>query len=103
MLTTTNNGEVDLGQYRPLISYQLSDQLTDVASKFKGLRIVHLNSTAKGEGVAEFFQMTKRTHNLLQGAPGTLSAEELKTYFGSIETVADQIRDGQGPCAVSGY
>ncbi|MBQ10326.1 MAG: glycosyl transferase family 1 [Planctomyces sp.] len=118
MLTTTNNGEVDFGQYRPLISSQLSGQLTDVASNFKGLRIVHLNSTAKGGGVAEilqsmtplmnslgittewivinppaeFFQVTKRIHNLLQGAPGTLSAEELKTYFGSIETVADEIR-----------
>jgi len=56
MLTTTNNGEVDFGQYSPLISSKVSDQLTDVASKFKGLCIVHLNSTAKGGGVAEIFQ-----------------------------------------------
>lgn len=89
-----------------------------MASKFKGLRIIHLNSTAKGGGVAEilqsmtplmnslgistewivinppaeFFQVTKRIHNLLQGAPGTLSDEELKIYFGSIKDVADEIR-----------
>jgi len=118
MLTTTNNGEVDFSQYRPLISSQLSDRLTEVAREFQGLRIVHVNSTAKGGGVAEilqsmtplmnslgiatewivinppaeFFQVTKRIHNLLQGAPGTLSAEELKTYFGSLEDVAAEIR-----------
>ncbi len=118
MLTTTNNGEVDFRQYRPLISSQLSDQLTGVAEQLRGRRIVHVNSTAKGGGVAEilqsmtplmnalgietewivinppaeFFQVTKRIHNLLQGAPGTLSAEELKVYFGSIEDVAAEFR-----------
>ena len=114
MLTTTNNGEVDFGQYSPLISSQLSDQLTSVAGQLRGRRIVHVNSTAKGGGVAEilqsmtplmnalgidtewivinppaeFFQVTKRIHNLLQGAPGTLSADELNVYFGSIQDVA---------------
>ena len=118
MLTTTNNGEVDFRQYSPLISSQLSDQLTGVAEQLRGRRIVHVNSTAKGGGVAEilqsmtplmnalgietewivinppaeFFQVTKRIHNLLQGAPGTLSAEELKVYFGSIEDVAAEFR-----------
>ena len=118
MLTTTNNGEVDFRQYRPLISSQLSDQLTEVAGQLRGCRIVHVNSTAKGGGVAEilqsmtplmnslgiatewivinppaeFFQVTKRIHNLLQGASGTLSAEELEVYFGSIEDVAAEFR-----------
>ena len=118
MLTTTTYGEVDFGLYLPLISSKLSDQLTEVAGKFQGLRIVHVNSTAKGGGVAEilqsmtplmnslgistewivinppaeFFKVTKRIHNLLQGAPGTLSAEELKVYFSSIEDVAAEIR-----------
>jgi trehalose synthase len=89
-----------------------------VAGQLRGRRIVHVNSTAKGGGVAEilqsmtplmnslgiatewivinppaeFFQVTKRIHNLLQGAPGTLSAEELKIYFGSIEDVAAKFR-----------
>ena len=118
MLTTTNNGEVDFRQYRPLTSSQLSDQLTEVAGQLRGCRIVHVNSTEKGGGVAEilqsmtplmnslgidtewivinppaeFFQVTKRIHNLLQGAPGTLSAEELQVYFGSIEDVAAEFR-----------
>ncbi len=118
MLTRTNNGEVDFGRYSPLISSQLSDQLAGVAGQLRGRRIVHVNSTAKGGGVAEilqsmtplmnclgidtewivinppaeFFQVTKRIHNLLQGAPGTLSAQELKIYFGSIEDVAAEFR-----------
>lgn len=118
MLTMTDNGEVDFGQYRPHVSSKLSNQLTHVAGKFQSLRIVHVNSTEKGGGVAEilqsmtplmnslgistewivinppaeFFQVTKRIHNLLQGAPGSLSAEELKTYFGSLEDVAAEIR-----------
>ena len=49
MLTTTNNGEVDFRQYSPLISSQLSDQLTGVAEQLRGRRIVHVNCTAKGE------------------------------------------------------
>jgi hypothetical protein len=49
MLTTTNNGEVDFRQYSPLISSQLSDQLTGVAEQLRGRRIVHVNSTARGE------------------------------------------------------
>ncbi len=98
MLTMTNNGEVDFGRYSPLISSQLSDQLTGVAGHLKGRRIVHVNSTAKGGGVAEilqsmtplmnslgidtewivinppaeFFHVTKRIHIFLQGDSGCL-------------------------------
>ncbi|MCH7751735.1 MAG: glycosyl transferase family 1, partial [Planctomycetes bacterium] len=109
---------VAFNQYRPLISSQLADELTLLASQLGHLRFVHINSTATGGGVAEilqsmvplmnslgittervviepppeFFQVTKRIHNLLQGAKGSLSSDELDVYYQSIEDVAKEIR-----------
>ena len=40
---------------------------------------------------SRFFQVTKRIHNLLQGAEGGLSEEELEIYYGSIQQVADAL------------
>jgi trehalose synthase len=94
------------------------DQLRAVAEGLKDLRIVHINSTATGGGVAEilqslvpltnglgvptervvinppaqFFEVTKRIHNLLQGAEGCLSPEDLDIYFQSIQNVADDMK-----------
>jgi trehalose synthase len=108
---------VPFESYLPLITPQLADDLKAVARDLGHLRVVHLNSTAFGGGVAEilqslvplmnslgiatervvidpepeFFKVTKRIHNLLQGAEGTLSAGELDTYFGNIQRVADEI------------
>ena len=41
---------------------------------------------------SQFFQVTKRIHNLLQGAEGGLSKKELEIYYGSIQQVADELR-----------
>jgi trehalose synthase len=97
------------------------EELLAAARDMKGLRVAHLNSTATGGGVAEilqslvpltdglgihtervvispppqFFQVTKRIHNLLQGAEGGLSKAELEIYFQSIENVADDMRRRQ--------
>ncbi len=105
-------------RYRSLLTPELVDQLTALAGEVRHLRFVHLNSTATGGGVAEilqslvplmnslgvatervainpppeFFLVTKRIHNLLQGAEGRLSKEELDTYFQGIQSVADDIK-----------
>ena len=112
---------VAFDQYRPLISSQLADELTLLASQLGHLRFVHINSTATGGGVAEilqsmvplmnslgiatervviepppeFFLVTKRIHNMLQGAKGSLSHDELKIYYQSIEDVAQEFRRDQ--------
>ena len=109
--------QVSIDRYLPLLSPQFADELTSLASELGDLRIVHLNSTATGGGVAEilqsmvplmnalgvatervvinppsqFFQVTKRIHNLLQGAEGGLSKDELEIYYGSIQQVADEL------------
>ncbi len=112
---------VPFEHYLPQITPQLADELTAVARDLGHLRVVHLNSTASGGGVAEilqslvplmnslgiatervvinpepeFFKVTKRIHNLLQGAEGTLSAGELEIYYQNIENVAEEIRQNQ--------
>ena len=109
---------VALDRYLALMLSESTEELLAAADELKNVRIVHLNSTATGGGVAEimqslvpltnglgvatervvinpppqFFEVTKRIHNLLQGAEGTLSSEELEVYFQSIQTVAEDMR-----------
>ncbi len=92
--------------YTGLLEPSLVDELRDLVDLMEGNRIVHVNSTAVGGGVAEilrslipmskglgldtdwyvvsppteFFDVTKKIHNLMQGAEGALSAEERETY-----------------------
>ena len=118
MLLRVNYPSVSLDDYSALLPRQLLDELTRLAHRFRGLRFVHANSTAQGGGVAEilqslvplmnalgvpterivvspeqpeFFQVTKRIHNLLQGADGSLSTEELEVYYRCVGEVAEDI------------
>ncbi len=122
MLLRVNHPEIPLQQYASLLPHQLMDDLVGLSEQFRGLRFVHANSTATGGGVAEilqslvpfmntlglpterivvspedpqFFQVTKRIHNLLQGSSGSLSQEELALYFQCMEQVAEDIK-GRG-------
>ena len=96
----------------------MAEELTAVADQLRGMSAVHLNSTATGGGVAEilqsmvplmnslgietqrmvidppaeFFQVTKQIHNMLQGANGCLSPDEWDTYRGAIADVASTFR-----------
>ena len=106
-------------QYANLIPPGQFHDLVSLATELRGLRFVHANSTAFGGGVAEilqslvpfmnalgvatervvvsptepqFFQVTKRIHNLLQGAEGSLSPQELDVYFRCIGEVAEEIQ-----------
>ena len=109
---------VSIDSYLPFLSDQFAEELTSLAKELGHLRFVHLNSTETGGGVAEilqsmvplmnalgiaterividppseFFQVTKRIHNLLQGAEGSLSKEELEVYYGSVRQVANDLR-----------
>ena len=105
---------VEFDDYVPFIPEQMAEELTCIAGDMKGMKVVHLNSTATGGGVAEilqsivplmdslgieterivikpqddFFRVTKLIHNMLQGAPGSLSDEDWDTYHGAIRDVA---------------
>ena len=106
---------VALDDYLPYMDPDEADELVSLAAEMRQLRMVHLNSTATGGGVAEvlqsmvplfnalgieterivinptdpeFFQVTKKIHNLLQGADGSLSEQELEVYHDNIRRVA---------------
>lgn len=91
----------------------------EVAEKLAGRRIVHVNATEKGGGVAEllrsqvalerglglavrwvvirpsadFFAVTKKIHHLLQGMAGRLEANEEELYKVGSERLASALRE----------
>jgi trehalose synthase len=86
--------------YQPLVGAEVIQRIRDKAAKFKGLRVANFNSTYYGGGVAEtissltllmnslelrtewrviqgtadFFSITKKMHNALQGGKIDLSS-----------------------------
>ena len=118
MLSRLTHPPVSIEDYAPHLSPAMLHDLRSAAREVQHLRFVHVNSTAVGGGVAEilqslvplmnslgvetermvispepkFFQVTKRIHNLLQGAEGCLSDEEWGTYYGAIRRVAEAIQ-----------
>jgi trehalose synthase len=99
-------GRRTLRPFRPIIRQELTDEIDRLARPLRGLRVTHVNATPTGGGVAEilqslipllrdvgieaewyvmppdeeFFAVTKRLHNLLQGAPGELSEADQRVY-----------------------
>ncbi len=93
------------------------DQAQRLAIGLKGLRVMNVNSTADGGGVAEilrsmvplmrdvgidaqwmvipgneaFFEITKKLHNLMQGGQGELTAAEVSTYVAQSWDVSKEI------------
>ena len=118
MFFTVPSAAVPYDRHAPLAPPETTAELKFLAQELKGLRVLHVNSTAAGGGVAEilqsivplmkglgidtdrividpppeFFQVTKQIHNLLQGAEGGLSSEDLQLYLGSIREVAEHMR-----------
>ncbi len=118
MIETIEYPETDAGRYLDLMPPDAAHCLTELAAQFGDIRVIHMNSTANGGGVAEilhslvplsnalgirtqravinpkdprFFDVTKRIHNMLQGAEGSLSEEELAVYYGCLDDVAEEI------------
>ena len=95
-----------LSDYAPIVGKAAISQLQQLSDDIAGIRIVHVNSTRMGGGVAEilawmiplmkelgidaswevlegndeFFAVTKKMHNGLQGQPVELSSTEQKCY-----------------------
>ena len=112
--------KTESGPYLDLQPAATAHQLTELGNRLNGLKMIHINSTAYGGGVAEllhsliplsnalgvetqrlvmtpkdsrFFDVTKRIHNMLQGAEGRLSEAELAIYYGCLDDVADEINN----------
>jgi trehalose synthase len=106
MLPVVNVGHKSLGDYATIATRGLMDEIRRLADPLAGKRVVHLSATAFGGGVAEinytliplmadaglevewriiqgadeFYDVTKRIHNALQGDPGGLSEEQRETF-----------------------
>jgi trehalose synthase len=95
-----------IDEYEPLVGKTAVDRIREKAKPIQGLNIVHVNSTLYGGGVAvlldsltllmssvrlrvewdviqgapDFFGITKKIHNAMQGADLKLKSDELKVY-----------------------
>src|ERR687891_2718031 len=102
MLPVVNVGHKSLGDYASLAARGLMDEIRTLAEPLAGKRVAHLSATAFGGGVAEinytliplmidagldvewhiiqgadeFYDVTKRIHNALQGDPGGVTDEQ---------------------------
>lgn len=108
-----------LESYARVVGEDVVDQLRQLAERIRGTRIVHVNSTRKGGGVAEilerlvplqrelgldstwevvtgsegFYQCTKRFHNALQGNAVELPPRLLREYERVNEQNATDLRE----------
>jgi len=95
-----------LKQYAPIVGENVIDHLRQLAEPLKGMKVVHVNSTREGGGVAEilhrliplkqelgldaswetvtgdskFYRCTKKMHNALQGNRADISGDLLQHY-----------------------
>ncbi len=106
MLQRVNAGNKSLADYRSIVRRELYEELLGLSERLKGVRVLHVNATSFGGGVAEilytlvplmrdvgldvewgvmfgaepFFNVTKSFHNALQGAPYELTVEDRAIY-----------------------
>lgn len=99
--------EKNLGDYLPIVGGEVLERIHELARPLQGARVLHINATAYGGGVAEllsthvpllqsigvdahwqvmhgsdeFFAVTKEVHNALQGADVAWTAEMQQIYL----------------------
>jgi trehalose synthase len=106
MLHPVNVGTKPLADYATILGRGLMSEIQRLAGPLEGKRVLHLSATAFGGGVAEinytlvplmrsagldaewriiygedeFFNVTKKIHNALQGSPVGLTSEEEEIF-----------------------
>ncbi len=100
--------------YAAIVGLEKIDKLQEAVKRVSGLKLLELNGTAQGGGVAEmlrsyvpfldslgvetewkvisgnkeYFECTKGMHNLMQGMEGSFTAEMERTYLDNLESCA---------------
>ncbi|MFP4476464.1 MAG: glycosyltransferase [Desulfatibacillaceae bacterium] len=108
-----------LEQYESVVGENVIDQLRQLTAPLSGMRVVHVNSTREGGGVAEilhrlvplkqelgldvdwevvtgddrFYECTKKMHNTLQGEPEKIPESLLEHYLETNRRNAERLRD----------
>ncbi|HET8853558.1 MAG TPA: hypothetical protein VFN02_13630, partial [Ktedonobacteraceae bacterium] len=119
MLQKVDVGERSLRDYRGVAPDAILDDVVTQAEQLRGARVLHLNATPYGGGVAEllrsvvpllndlgvvadwkviggneaFFQATKAIHNGLQGGARDLTEEEQHTYLAHAQENAARLTE----------
>ncbi len=107
-----------LENYAEVVGSSVIDQLRQLATSLQGKKVVHINSTKEGGGVAEiltklvplqqelgidsrweiitgeqkFYQCTKGFHNAMQGEPVNIPEPLLRVYEKTNEQNAEELR-----------
>ncbi|HUV36664.1 MAG TPA: glycosyltransferase [Patescibacteria group bacterium] len=107
-----------LERYAKIVGWEVIDQLRQLVTPLKGIKVIHVNSTRTGGGVAEilnklvplkrelgidvsweviegdaaFFQCTKNFHNALQGNKVEIPQSLLRAYEKTNERNAEGLR-----------
>jgi trehalose synthase len=107
MLNLVSARPKSLDRYRPLLDAPLQKELEELGRRLRGVRVLHVNSTSYGGGVAElllplagleraiglevewrtlagdesFFAVTKQMHNALQGQPAPFTQDQRTVYL----------------------
>jgi len=103
-----------LAAYADIVGDRKIERIQNISHRLKGLKILELNSSARGGGVAEmlyssvpflnmlgieaewkivngresYFECTKMLHNLLQGMKGSFTREMKQTYLSQLQEFA---------------
>lgn len=117
MLQEFSPSRRDIADYRSLLSEEVFDELEILAAPLADKKILHINATPKGGGVAEilaslvplevslgidakwyfidvdgeFYEATKILHNSLQGGNVTLTSEQEELYLHINKCIAEEI------------
>src|SRR5215208_5233990 len=117
MLQPVRTRSLSLKAYRDCVDPALVSKIEALAKPLGRLRVVHINATPDGGGVAEmlrslvplsrsvgldarwyvlppdeaFFDVTKRLHNWMQGHPGRLTSRCKRAYLDYHARLATQI------------
>ena len=104
-----------LEDYASFLGEEKIERIKKAAERLKGMKLLEINATAQGGGVAEmlyssipflnslgieaewkiirgdreYFELTKDLHNLLQGKKGTFTPEMKQTYLSNLEDSAN--------------
>ena len=113
------NDDLSLDQYVPIVGEDVIEQLRRLAGPLSGMKVVHVNSTKEGGGVAEilhrmiplkrelgidaswevvtgnseFYECTKGFHNAIQGNMVKISRSLLDQYERTNAENAEKLRD----------
>lgn len=117
MLSRVSIRPKSLDRYRELADPAVLEEIERLAASLRGIRLLHLNATAYGGGVAElllslvalehglglgaewmtiggdehFFTVTKQLHNALQGQPWAMNEAQKTAYIGANRDAAEAI------------